>query len=102
MRKDLKSVTKHDIDPEMQNFCDGLLTSVRQMKNGQTKAVYSPVIEARQQTGLSQASFAKLLGVSVRTCQEWEQGRRQPTGAAKTLIAIAHRSPEVLRAVAHA
>lgn len=89
-------------DPEMQDFCAGLLTSVRQMKSGQTKTVYSPVIEARQQTGLSQTAFAKLLGVSVRTCQEWEQGRRQPTGAAKTLIAIAHRSPEVLLAAANA
>lgn len=89
-----------DIDPELQQFYDGLLTSVKQMKTGQTKTVYSPVIEARQQTGLSQTSFAKLLGVSVRTFQEWEQGRRQPTGAAKTLIAIARHSPEVLRAVA--
>lgn len=93
---------KQGIDAETQSFYDGLLTSVRQMKMGQTKPVYTPVIEARQQTGLSQTSFAKLLGVSVRTCQEWEQGRRQPTGAAKTLIAIAQRSPEVLRAVAHA
>jgi putative transcriptional regulator len=89
-----------EIDSETQQFYEGLLTSVRQMKKGQTKPVYTPVIEARQQTGLSQASFAKLLGVSVRTCQEWEQGRRQPTGAARTLIAIAHHSPEALRAVA--
>lgn len=86
-------------DPEVQAFCDDLLTSVRQMKAGKTKTVYSPVIEARQQTGLSQAELAKLLGVSVRTYQEWEQGRRQPTGAAKTLIAIAQRSPEALRAL---
>ncbi len=102
MSNAIKKITKNDIDAESQDFYDGLLTSVRQMKKGQTKTVYSPVIEARQQTGLSQTSFAKLLGVSVRTCQEWEQGRRQPTGAAKTLIAIAHRSPEALRAVARA
>ncbi len=102
MSNDNKKVTKNGIDAETQDFYDGLLTSVKQMKNGQTKPVYMPVIEARQQTGLSQTLFAKLLGVSVRTCQEWEQGRRQPTGAAKTLIAIAHRSPEALRAVAHA
>jgi putative transcriptional regulator len=93
---------KNGLDVETQDFYDGLLASVRQMKKGQTKPVYTPVIEARQQRVLSQTSFAKLLGVSVRTCQEWEQGRRQPTGAAKTLIAIAHRSPEVLRAVAYA
>jgi putative transcriptional regulator len=86
-------------DPEMQAFCEGLLTSAREMKSGKTKTVYSPVIEARKQTGLSQSEFAKLLGVSVRTYQEWEQGRRQPTGAAKTLITIAQRSPEALRAL---
>jgi putative transcriptional regulator len=96
----MTSELKNGVDAETQNFYDGLITSVRQMKKGQTKPIYTPVIEARQQTGLTQASFAKLLGVSVRTCQEWEQGRRQPTGAAKTLIAIAHRSPEALRAVA--
>lgn len=96
----MSKAIENDHDPEMKDFYDGLLTSARQMKNGQTKTVYSPAIEARQQTGLSQTSFAKLLGVSVRTFQEWEQGRRQPTGAAKTLIAIARHSPEALRAVA--
>ncbi len=43
------------------------------------------------------ASVNQMLGVSLRTLQEWEQGRRQPSGAAKTLIAIAERRPEVLR-----
>jgi putative transcriptional regulator len=88
------------MDKEMQTFTDGLLESVRQMKKGNTKVVYSPVVEARQQTGLTQTAFAKLLGVSVRTYQEWEQGRRQPTGAARTLIAIGQRSPEALRGLA--
>jgi putative transcriptional regulator len=66
----------------------------------QGHVVMSPVISARKKSGLSQSEFAKLLGVSVRTLQEWEQGRRQPRGAAKTLIAIAERRPEVLREVA--
>jgi putative transcriptional regulator len=43
-------------------------------------------VAARASTGLSQAEFAKLLGVSKRTLQEWEQGRKQPTGAAKSLL----------------
>lgn len=51
-------------------------------------------------SGLSQSEFAKLLGVSVRTLQDWEQGRREPSGAAQTLIAIAERRPEVLREAA--
>lgn len=77
-----------------------LLKSVRQMTAGKGRVVLSPVISARKKSGLSQAEFAKLLGVSVRTLQEWEQGRRQPSGAAKTLISIAERRPEVLKEVA--
>lgn len=77
-----------------------LLESVRQMKAGKGRVVLSPVISARKKSGLSQAEFAKLLNVSVRTLQEWEQGRRQPSGAAKTLIAIAERHPDVLKEIA--
>jgi len=81
-----------------------LLESVQQMKVGRAvklhKVAVTPVISARMKSGLSQSAFAKLMGVSVRTLQDWEQGRREPSGAAKTLIAIAERSPEVLREVA--
>ncbi len=66
-----------------------LLRSVREMKAGQVRVVPSPVIEARNKTGLSQSQFAALMGVSVRTLQGWEQGRKQPSGAARTLLAIA-------------
>jgi putative transcriptional regulator len=55
---------------------------------------------ARAATGLSQAQFARLLGVSVRTLQEWEQGRKAPSGAAATLLRIAEKRPEVLKEVA--
>ena len=77
-----------------------LLQSVREMKTGQTRVVSSPVIEARQKTGLSQSQFAALLGVSVRTLQGWEQGRKQPSGAARTLLAIAAVNPKAVLAVA--
>jgi putative transcriptional regulator len=76
-----------------------LLQSVREMKSGQTRVVSSPVIEARQKTGLSQSQFAALLGVSVRTLQGWEQGRKQPSGAARTLLAIASVNPKAVLAV---
>ena len=77
-----------------------LLQSVREMKAGNLHVVSSPVIEARRKTGLSQSQFAALMGVSVRTLQGWEQGRKQPSGAARTLLAIASTNPRALVAVA--
>jgi putative transcriptional regulator len=78
-----------------------LLQSVREMKAGQaarvTSVVLNDVAQARQSSGLSQAQFAEALGISKRTLQEWEQGRRSPSGAAKALIRIAKRHPEVMR-----
>jgi putative transcriptional regulator len=56
-----------------------------------------PVAEVRLRAALPQAQFAQLLGVSVRTLQEWEQGRRQPSGAAQSLLRVAQAHPEVLR-----
>jgi putative transcriptional regulator len=58
------------------------------------------VAAARAATGLSQAAFAKLLGVFMRTLQEWEQGRKIPSGAAATLLKVASRHPEVLQELA--
>lgn len=55
------------------------------------------IFAARAETGLSQEQFAQLLGVSKRTLQEWEQGRKQPSGAARVLLKIAARRPDVLR-----
>jgi len=78
-----------------------LLQSVREMKAARaarvTRVEPNEVVQARQLTGLSQAEFAEALSISKRTLQEWEQGRRQPSGAAQTLIRIARRHPEVVR-----
>jgi putative transcriptional regulator len=49
----------------------------------------------RAKMGLSQAAFAGLMGVSLRTVQDWEQGRRQPSGPAEALLRIADQKPEV-------
>lgn len=77
-----------------------LLQSVREMKAGKAAraTVISPndVAAARLKTGLSQSQFAQALHISARTLQEWEQGRRQPSGAAKALIQIAFKHPEVI------
>lgn len=78
-----------------------LLQSVREMKAGQaaraTQIEPNEVAQARQNTGLSQTEFAAALHISKRTLQEWEQGRRSPSGAAQALIRIASRHPEVVR-----
>ena len=80
-----------------------LLQSIREMKAGKGRVVVKievpPVVMARMKSGLSQTEFASLLGVSVRTLQDWEQGRRQPSGAARTLITIAEQQPKVLKQV---
>lgn len=77
-----------------------LIESVKQMRAGKvarmTQVRLPTAAEARAQTGLSQMDFASLLGVSARTLQDWEQGRREPTGAAKTLLRLAALHPEVL------
>ncbi len=78
-----------------------VLDGVREIKagGGKRKKVEpkSHVVHVRLKSGLSQAQFAAALGVSKRTL---EQGRREPSGAAQTLLKIAERHPEVLLEVA--
>ena len=56
-------------------------------------------LDARTQLEMSQQQFAAMLGISVRTLHDWEQGRREPSGAARTLLKIAARHPEVVREI---
>ena len=88
---------------EARGFQQDLLESVRQMRKGQaarvTKVKLPDAAEARARVGLSQQEFARLLGVSARTLQDWEQGRREPTGAARMLLRVAASHPEVLLAL---
>lgn len=80
-----------------------ILQGIKDIKAGRVRRRYTvksyPIVRAREKSGLSQAQFAALLGVSVRTLQEWEQGRREPSAAAKTLIKVAELDPEVLRKI---
>jgi putative transcriptional regulator len=77
---------------------DGL----RELKRGDYGRVINvpDVAKIRATVGLSQSRFATLLGVSVRTLQDWEQGRRAPSGAARTLLLVADRNPHALLEVA--
>ena len=75
-----------------------ILEGIREIKQGIVGRVttFPPVAETRARVGLSQSDFARLLGVSVRTLQEWEQGRRAPSGPARMLLTIAHQNPRAL------
>ena len=81
-----------------------ILQGIRDIKAGRVGRHYTtesyPIVRARENSGLSQAKFAQLLGVSIRTIQDWEQGRREPNAAAKTLIKVAELHPAVLRKIA--
>ena len=58
------------------------------------------LLAARTQSGMSQSEFARATGVSVRTLQEWEQGRKVPSGAAQSLLKLVSRHPELLAELA--
>jgi putative transcriptional regulator len=75
------------------------LRELRRNEHGRITAM-PDVAQIRESTGLSQARFAQLLGVSPRTLQDWEQGRRAPSGAARTLLLVAARDPKALLAIA--
>ncbi len=82
---------------------DELLASVKEMdkiRKGELKPLRTftfpdpKVKQIREKTGLSQTSFAILIGVSKRTLENWEQGRRHPTGPARALLRIFEADPE--------
>jgi putative transcriptional regulator len=60
------------------------------------------VPEIRKHIGLSQEQFAQLLGVSVGTIRNWEQGRRKPDGAARVLLCVAAKHPQIVLEIVHA
>jgi len=88
--------TEEKISPEAEE----ILEAIRQLKAGETGRVYSPeqilAIAARQSSNLTQVEFAQLLDVSVDAVRDWEQGRRSPRGAARTLLRIAMEHPDIL------
>ena len=84
---------KRDIGQEL---LDGI-AAIKKGKGKRTAVKLPPNVKAiREKIGLSQSAFAGLLGVSVRTLQEWEQGRRTPKGPAQALLRVADRHPEAL------
>ena len=84
---------------------DDLVTSIKQagrIHRGEEKAsrtfVFQPedVRDIREKLHKSQSEFARMIGVSVSTLQNWEQGRRQPEGPARALLVVASKAPAVV------
>jgi len=90
---------------------DDLVQSLKEAKaisKGLAKPSRSFIVEPtdvkaiREQIGLSQSEFAKLMRVSIKTLQNWEQHRRNPTGPAAALLKIVSTAPEVALRFLHA
>lgn len=83
------------------NIGGEILQGIRDLKAGRAGRRFTvdsyAIVRAREKSELTQFEFSKLLGVSVRTLQDWEQGRREPNAAARTLIRVAEKHPKVLR-----
>lgn len=80
------------------NIGQELLDGLRAIKKGEGRhflmEIPYNVKEIRDSLGLSQESFSSLMQVSIRTLQDWEQGRRKPSGPACSLLRIAAHSPQ--------
>jgi putative transcriptional regulator len=94
-----------------ENDFELLCESIRQageIRRGVRKPSRTFVIEdpdpkaIRERLGLSQSRFASIIGVSVRTLQNWEQGRREPEGPAKALLRVVDREPQAVLHALHA
>lgn len=98
----LKKIKEESMAARKREIGAEILEGLRQLKRGTHGRITTvpSVATVREGTGLSQPRFAELLGVSVRTLQEWEQGRRAPSGAARTLLLIAAKNPRALIDVA--
>ncbi len=90
-------MSKRDIGAEI---LDGI-REIQQFKKGKVELKATELSEPsapqviRSKLNMSQSAFAGLLGVSMRTLQDWEQGRREPQGPAVALLRIAEQHPEV-------
>lgn len=102
----MKKLTKQTLERDAKRDIGAeILEAVREIKAGGGRRFTVQVTEAtkaRFKLGMSQPEFAEMLGVSVRTLQDWEQGRRQPSGAAKALLRVAAKAPKAVRAALRA
>jgi len=99
MRKLSKAILERDAK---RDTGQEVLQAIREIKAGGGRRFTVQVTEAteaRLKLGLSQADFAAMLGVSARALQDWEQGRREPSVAAKVLLKVVVAAPKTVRKV---
>jgi putative transcriptional regulator len=91
-----QKISKRNVGQEM-------IDSLREIKAGGGRryrfTAPGEIRQIREGVGVSQANFARMLGISLRTLQDWEQGRRRPNQAAQSLLAVAAKRPDVMRDV---
>lgn len=110
----LKQDTDSNSEPQSSSQKRIASTSFKNLPNGsvcrticrgdgspdQTDILVGPqwqLLATREASGMSQGEFARATGISVRTLQEWEQGRKTPSGAAQSLLKLISRYPHLLR-----
>jgi putative transcriptional regulator len=96
--REAKQIMRGELTPARTYTADEIRAAVADDRR-RAAARDAEVLDAamiRERMGLSQAKFATLLGISPRTLQGWEQGRREPKGAERTLLRVAARHPEAL------
>ncbi|ABS63568.1 helix-turn-helix domain protein [Parvibaculum lavamentivorans DS-1] len=88
-----------DFAKELISSMEEALEHARGGKTGVRVHTVAPVDvkKARKALKMTQPDFARLVGTSVSGLQKWEQGKRQPGGAARTLITLIMRAPEAVR-----
>ena len=79
------------------------LEEIRDRPETLRQHVFTPldISKVRRIFGMSQSQMALFLNVSARTLQNWEQGRREPTGAAQTLLRVMQKEPEAVKRALH-
>ena len=93
---------KELFDQLHQSMKEAVAIAKGEMTPSRIYTVNSPDVKSvREKTGLSQAMFATMIGVKVKTLQNWEQHRRNPTGAAAALLTIFDREPETAMKALH-
>ncbi|MGE3550599.1 MAG: NadS family protein [Geobacter sp.] len=93
---------KELFDQLQQSMKEAVAIAKGDMQPSRVFTVEAPDVKlVREKTGLSQAMFAAMIGVKVKTLQNWEQHRRTPTGAAAALLTIFDREPETAMKALH-